>query len=316
MSIASDNTFTETRDQIINDAYIILGVSPDQQQISNNEDTYAQRTLNRMILTWQCPSMHLWLKTEAILFMQKGQNEYSITNFTSGDNCTNTWVEATLAVAGAIAATTVTCSSVTGMSEGDNIGIILDSGTTQWTTISSINTVTMVVTLSAALTGTAAAGNFLHTYTNRILRPIRILQARRYLYQSANDIITDIIPRETYFSLPDKTNQGEVTQIFYDPQQTTGKLYTWATPQDSSWALKFTYIRQINDFVNSTDTPDLPQEWLQPIVYNLAVLLAPSVGKLSKVQELQPLAEKMYMDLLRFDTEYSWTQFKPQNARY
>lgn len=303
MTTASDTTYTLNRDQLIQTALVTLGARYPGEGVDTATMSYCSNMLNNMVLAWQALDLHLWLETEATLFLQQGQNQYAFTNTTSGDHCTNSYVETTLSASAATSATTVTLTSVTGMSVSDNIGIILDSGLTFWTTISAINTGTKVVTLASALTSSATSGNYVHTYTSKIYRPLRIWQARRYQYNGATDLVMHPLSRPDYFALPFKTNLGDSVQYYYDPQLTTGQFYVWPKPTDSSYAVKFTYDRPLFDFLNASDTPDLPSEWYEPIVWNLATRLGPFCGKTQKAQELAPQAQQMLQQLLSFDRE-------------
>lgn len=329
MAVANDLSFNESLNSIITDAFINIGVAADQQIISAADYNFALRTLNRMVSQWQAYDLHLWLKSEAILFLQKGQNVYDLTSPTSGDNATaaysyfETTTTAT-SVGGSTLLVSSTSSSIgsqiTQMSIGDNLGLILDSGLTYWTTISNISGLT--ITLSGTIPSQATSGAFVHTYTNKITRPLRIHQGRRYQYESSNEILFGdkngySEARETYFALPNKGNLGTPVIWYYDPQESTGIIYVWPTPSDSSYAMKFTYSRQIADFVNSSDTPDFPQEWLMPLVLNLSVYLCPSRGKLSSAafDKLKITAKESLDLLLKYDTEKTSLKLMP-DRRY
>ena len=58
---------------------------------------------------------------------------------------------------------------------------------------------------------------------------------------------------------------------------TTGELHLFPKPDATSAAqnqVVIVYQRPYEDFDASTDTPDFPQEWLEPIKYLLATRLA------------------------------------------
>lgn len=312
---SGDISYNDIRNQIITDAFINIGVAADQQTLSNNDINFAARCLNRMLLAWQAQDLHLWLRTECILFLQQNQTSYGFTSQTAGDFATTAanYIETQVKTAGLLGATTVQLNSVTGITIGDHIGIILDSGFTYWDTITNINTGTTTVTVTGTLPSTFAIGNYVHTFTNKLNRPLRIMQARRYEYASAQDIQMVELAREDYFKMPNKTTLGLPTQYYYDPQLTTGQMYVWQDPTNSSYAVKFTALRQINDYLVSTDTSDLPTEWLEPIIFNLSVRLAPAYGALQKLSILKPLADEMLNTLKRFDTEKTYVRAIPDS---
>lgn len=312
MTTASDTSFTLTRDQLVTDALITLGAKFPGEGIDDQTLQYGARMLNMMVLGWQAFDLHLWLETEATLFLQQNQYSYSFTNQTSGDNCTNSYEETTVSTT-ITSGTSLVVASVIGMNVNDNIGIIMDSGLTFWTTISAINTGTKTITLASAITSQATAGNFVHVYTNKIYRPLRVLDdtVRRYQYSTSqpNETKMKLLARIDYLQQPAKNTPGIPVQCYYDPQLTTGKFYVWNAPQDSSNAVKFSYDRPLYDFLNASDTPDLPQEWLDPIMWNLAVAMGPFCGKTMKAATLKPIADEKLKLLLSFDREKASVRF-------
>jgi hypothetical protein len=76
-------------------------------------------------------------------------------------------------------------------------------------------------------------------------------------------------------SQPDKTSQGKPVYVYYDPQRTNGTLWVWPTPDSSSDDIKLSYKSYIEDFDSLSDDPEFPTEWLEAIIYNLALRLIP-----------------------------------------
>lgn len=123
-------------------------------------------------------------------------------------------------------------------------------------------------------------------------RPLKITSMRHV----ANSIDTPMIPltRQEYFDQPNKATSGKPSSFYYDPQggkTATGTLYIW--PTDSAVnSLEFTYLRQFDDFDASANDPDFPQEWLDCLVHNLALKLAPYYG-VTDVADLRLEAERL-----------------------
>lgn len=88
--------------------------------------------------------------------------------------------------------------------------------------------------------------------------------------RGGNDLPMWELSREDYYALPNKTSQGYPTQWFFDRQRDNGTLYVWPAPDVTAGTLKFTYRRVLNDIVGNADSLDLPQEWYEALVYNLA----------------------------------------------
>jgi len=270
------STFNATRQEIIRAALrklgvIDAGVSPDAQTMTD-----AAFSLNAMIKRWQARGIHVWTTEEATLFLQPGEYEYDLGS-SSTDHATRSYVATTLSAAEAAGQTILSITSATGISSGDNIGVVLDSGSIHWSTVSGAPGAT--VTIAAALPSAAASGNAVYAYTSKIVRPLKIVAARRYVFSTALE--TDLgrpLARLDYRALPNKTQRGTVSQFFYDPRggaTALGRLHLWPAPSAATEAIKFTWHRPIEDMSSQSDNPDLPQEWIDTMVFNLAVSMAP-----------------------------------------
>lgn len=316
-------TFNETRDTLITNALQLLGVVASGETANANDITFCASILNQMVKAWQAQGIHLWTEEEGTLFLTNATTSYNLAAGGSGvkaSDGTGTPVETSLSVAALANATTITCKTVTGMSNSDNIGIQLDNNTLFWTTISSINTSTLVVTLTAGITSAASSGNQVYTYTTQMARPLSIQDAR---LRDKNGFDRPILikPRHDYFIIPQKTLAGTPTVLYYSPQLSVGTVYLWPTPNDVSQRIEFTYLRTIQDFDNSSDNPDLPQEWIEAIVYNLAVRIAPAYGFNLTTQgitgnpDLVRMASQFLEDMKAWDAEQPFVSIVP-NYRY
>lgn len=271
---------------IITAAYQILAVINDEETPSPGQMKVGLTTLNSMMKELEASGIHVWTEEEAILFFQQNQVRYllgSPPGYTaSTDHCAdaNKWILQTLASSAAAGAVTVPLVSASGILAGDKIGIVTNAGNAFWTTVKGAPAGN-VVTLSAALSGAANAGNFVFDYTTDIVRPLRVPFARRLAYATGNQqggIITPLSPmmsRREYFDLPQPMNPGTVTQAYYNPARDQGEMYVWNAPTDATNSLRFTYYRPIQDFTSLDNTADLPQEWNNALNWTLARELGP-----------------------------------------
>lgn len=102
------------------------------------------------------------------------------------------------------------------------------------------------------------------------VRPIRIVSAR-YKGTGGNEIPMVEMTRDQYDSLPNKTSTGVPTQFYYDRQREAAVLYVWPVMASvTTETIEYTYQREIEDIAASTDTVDIPGEWYECAVYNLA----------------------------------------------
>ncbi len=282
MSTSGSINFSQTRNDLIKDALTYIGCLGVEDTLGAEDLNFANRQLDKMIKAWQGQGIGIWSKTEATILLTSGVAKYQL----GGSNpakASDTVVETTTTAAASLGASTVVVASVSGMTIGDNIGIVLTGGTIQWTTITNIATLT--ITLGVVLTGAAASGNRIYTYTTALNRPLDVTQIRiRDNSDNDRDLGTQLA-REDYFALTNKTTPGTPNAWYYDPQLVSGFIYLYPTPDSVNLRAKITYRRTLEDFDAAPNTPDFPQEWLLAITLNLAVVIAPAYGKETKVAQ-------------------------------
>lgn len=319
MTTSGSYDYNETRDQIISDALQLLNVLAAGETATANDITFCANALNKMIKAWMGQGIHLWTEEEGTIYLVAGQTQYSLPGANASDG-SGTPVETTLSAAASLGASSISVTTATGMTIGDNIGIVINSTTTsmQWTTITNI--VGTTISLNATLTAAASSGAFVATYTTAMPRVISIQSAR--VRDNGNfDRPVWIKARNDYMMIPQKMITGQINVVYYSPQMTTGILYVWPTTSSVSQRLKVTYLRTLQDFDTSSDTPDLPQEWLEPLTYNLAVRIAPayginlSSGGINGNPDILRQATQYLEDMKAWDAEQPGVQIVP-NYRY
>jgi len=269
MSTSGTATFSRNRDQLIKAALrkvnaFEAGETPDSDSLND-----AAEALNTMLKHWQGNGIQIYKTVEAVLFPQVDQVRYSLGS-TSTDHATESWVETELDVAASSGASTITVDSVTGIATTYKIGVELDDGTMHWTTVNGAPA-GQVVTLTAALTDDAAIGNRVICYQTNLVRPLKILSARSYNFDSAIDTPVEEMDRLEYQNMPNKSAQGAINAFYYDRRENSlGYLYLWQAPATVDNAVKMTVAKPIEDFTVAGDDADLPQEWIRAIVWGLA----------------------------------------------
>ena len=274
MAISNSIDFSLTRDDIITEALELVGVLGEDEAPSSGQLTSSSRTLNIMVKAWQADDINLFAEQQCYLFLESDIHEYSLSS--TGDNFTTEYAKTQLASAGSASDSTITVDDDSDIADGDYIGIELDDGTMQWTTVNGAPS-SDVVTLTTALTGVCAIDSYVFSYTTKANRPMKVLRA--FVRDTGNlDLPIDVINKDEYFELPDKTTDTKVTQISYDPQISAGILRVYGETDDTTDVLVLTIQRTLSDFDSSTDNPDFPQEWYLALSYNLAVNLSPKYG--------------------------------------
>ncbi len=324
MATSGSKSFSQTRDQLINDAFQYLGIYGIGRTISAEDMAFAVSTLNKMIKTWSTMGLHLWCKTEAVLYLSQYTRDYKLGNGTGTarssdiDGTTST----KLTAAAAIGATALTVYSTTGMTVGDNIGIVVDNKTLLWYTISTIPTST-TLTINSALTIAASSGALVFTYTSKAYKPLRIISARLVggidlgSTNTRSEILLNPTPYQTSFEMPSKTSNGRPVQYTYLPNLSDGMMYLWPRPDDCSYRIEYTYERVLEDLNTASDDFDLPPEWDEPITLNLAARLGPAFGKDNKVlQTIGPMASGMLDNLKSWDSEITTVSMFPDLEEY
>jgi len=248
---------------------------------------------------------------EGTLFLVSGQESYAFG--AGGDEAGIDSVKTELATAGSSGGLTITVDSATGIASADVIGIELDDGTLQWTTVNGAPAAG-VITITAALTGAAAADNHVYAYTSRIEKPVRILRDTvRLELASGNEIPVRLVSRAEYMSLSNKSTTGKCNQIYHDRfHGNTGTVYTWPTADDVKDVLHFTYESVIQDVDAATNNPHYPIEAMDYLVKALRYELSFAYGIPQATRmELKQVADEARDDWLDWDSEDSSIFLQP-----
>ena len=320
MSTSGSQNFSQTKADIISDAFQLLGVYGIGRTVSAEDTTLASNFLNKMIKAWSVKKLHLWEKTEGVLYLTPYEEQYSLGSASTDAYVTNKSDEVITQLNGALAAsaTAVTVDSTTGMVTSDIIGVVTSDKTIHWTTIATLPSST-TLTLTTGLDSAALDDALVYTFTSRIYKPLRILDARLVSgidtgsTSTLSEIVLTEVANKDYMNLSSKfKSSGRPNQFSYVPKNTNGLLYLFPRPSDGSDRIHFTYERIIEDLDNTTDDFDMPSEWLEPVTWQLALRLGPAFGRSEKaLQVIFPVASKMLDNLMEWDTETASVTFSP-----
>lgn len=269
MATSGSTNFTATRNEIIRQAALLVRAAGQGVTMSAELVNDFAFSLNAMVKHWQGRGLRVWTVSEGVLFPAQDQTRYA----TGTDHIAGSFVSTTLSADEAAGQTVLSVTAVTGMTAADFVGIVLDSGAIQWTTINTVGVST--ITTNAALTGAASSGNAVFAYTSKITKPLRVVDARRRQVDDGTEIPIAIVSRQEYRAIPQKTGEGSINQMHYDPQLSTGYFHIWQVPAIVDEIVTFTYWRPIEDFDTGADNPDLPTEWIRCLYYNLAADMLP-----------------------------------------
>lgn len=112
-------------------------------------------------------------------------------------------------------------------------------------------------------------------------KPLKVIQA--FLRNTSSNVDTPmrIITKNEYWNLGNKSSTGLPIQVYYDPQNLSGDIYLFPTPDavaQTSYEIHIIYQRPYENFDSATDTPDFPQEWHEAVKYGLALRLSGEYG--------------------------------------
>lgn len=261
------NNFQMTLAEIITDALGLIQVGVDGEELSADYYERARVAANRVVLEMQAQGLHLTSYKVGYLFLQPDQYKYVIED----ENATNEYWSRTLTADENTGQTVLSISDTTDLENDDIIGISLEDGSIQWTTVSSYDSNALTVTVADALTGDAIDGAYLLNYRTPLRQISRIHQIwRRDNY--VTDIPINMVGQQEYDVLPYKTTSNGVPSIaYYYRGIPKGTLFLWPLPATGVPIIGFWYECKIGQMKAATDVIDFDQFYYPAFVYTLAL---------------------------------------------
>lgn len=287
MSSSGSYDFVLTRDNIIKMAYQHIGLLGEGESLNSSQQTEGALLLNSIVKLRAADGMPLWALKRGTLLPTTG-----VSSVATNSHVVTTYDSTYLASAASSGAGTITVNAIGNIANGDQIGVELDSGDMQWTTVNGAPA-GAVITLTATLTGDAAANNRVYAYTasaDRVQRPLRIVEANLLHVSDDTSHTLEQIARGDYYALGSRASEGIPNQLYYEPSLGTntadpataaswyGTLYFYPRFNSGEYVIEFTYHRPFQDFDAAGDHPDFPQEFYLPLMLELAAILGPKAG--------------------------------------
>lgn len=151
-------------------------------------------------------------------------------------------------------------------------------------------------------------------------RPLRITSVR-YVREGIQTPMTQM-SRQEYFDQPNITSSPSIPVSFYfDPQVNEGTLYLWPCPSIAAaaqYTLSLTYVRRMDIVTATNETIDMPQEWVEPVMWNGAKRLMTQypVNDPNLMQLVIGQAKEYYDNLLAWDNEPASIYMSPDYQGY
>lgn len=252
---------------------------------SSSEISDCSGFLSMMVKQWQAkqdfaPGLKVWNRLRGELYLSSTTGQYQLGSSATGWGTTHNQ-NTTSATANA-ASSTVVLSAATGVTSGDNVGIVLDSGVLFWTT-ATLSSLTL--TLASPLPSRATAGAYVFNYTTTQIRP-ELIETAVLRDVDYNDVPLNIMTLQDYEFLPTKTastNIMDPQSIYYEygvNSSSYGTLYTDAgAAANTSKHIHLVFLSPAMDISGSTDNPCFPQGWYMALAQGLSKLICPMFNK-------------------------------------
>ena len=303
MATSGSVDFQHTRSQITEHALRICGVLREGLSASSDQLTTGAIAQNTVIKSLMTIGLPLWCIDKGAIFPI--HNVSSVLLGPSAGHAATSWVHTTLTASSAANDTTLTVDSITGISASDVIGIELDNGNIDWTTVNGAPSGS-TVTITTGVTTAASSGNHVYTYTTKIVKPVKIVKAMRYDYTDDTEIEMNQLSRDEYTRLSDKTVESSAqTDFWFEPSsQTTARFNFYPRFADGNSIIQIWFHTPFEDMDGASDTLDFPQEWEGVIVWNVAAALAFEYGVPHRKRQLIiQMAEKLRSEASDFGQE-------------
>ena len=302
MATSGDTSLTTTRDEIITEALELLGVIEPGVTPNANDITSCARSLNFMIKAWQTDGLAVFTVKRGYLFLERDKHEYTLSS--TGDRWVYGYTQDVSTAAALASQANITVADDTNYTATDVIGVAQDDGTVLWTTLGS-KPGANVLTLDDNLTAASASGSVVMSYstTDKADEPMSVIEAS-LRNESLNDRPLDIMARQEWSELSNKTYDGSVTQVYFDDRVTPPVLFTWPESSQDFDVLVLWIKRVTETFTDAADNPDFPQQWFYPLATNLAVAVGPKFGTPStnnNFKEVKDQAVFWYNQAMNYD---------------
>jgi len=139
-----------------------------------------------------------------------------------------------------------------------------------------------------------------------------------YLASDVVDLPVSQWNRDTYAVMTRKEQQGRPSTNYFFDKQLTPRVALWPTPNNNYDHLTVWRHRQVQDIGSLTQQLDVPQRWVEDIVWQLALRIGfelPGVDP-ARLKMLSEMAEKHQFEAELEETDGADTTFDPGIAGY
>jgi hypothetical protein len=294
MATSGSYSFSVNSTQIVTDAMLNIGKLGEAEVPTAQEYVDCLLKLNMLAKQWMAkqdfaPGLKMWKRRHGDLMLSTSRFSYNLGP--AGDN----WAVSVAAANGpgiaslqsrltanaAANATTLTVGTalITNFMAGDFVVVQLNTGDIFSTTVSTVSLNAGTFTIPATgLPSAAASGNYVFNYTTKGQRP-EVIEAVVLRDNSGSDVPMRLWTLQDYeyqASKQQPQNTSDPSAIYYESQLNSGVLYLDCVgAQDTSKRLHIDFFEPVQDFVNTTDSPDYPQRWYLALSWGLTKQIGP-----------------------------------------
>lgn len=300
MATSGSWDFGQTAAQLIQSAHEDMGMIEPGGTATAADIALALSRLNTIAKQYQgrsdsSPGLKIHTRQRITMFLAKGQQSYLI-GPASGDARASTAAgRTTISADEALGQTVISITSNTDtttypgttitMTSADIVGIELNDGTIQWTTISGTPGATM--TISVALTAAASAGRYVWWFTSRAQR-FPYIESAVLRNKDLTDVPFSIYTESAQYDqgVVSKYADGTPTCMLVEPLRLNTRITLDTQPTVVTDTVILTVYYPAEDYDATTNDIAFPQEALEFLRYELMFKLAPSVGRWTAEMEL------------------------------
>ena len=132
--------------------------------------------------------------------------------------------------------------------------------------------------------------------------------------RSGIDYTMDRITREDYLNIPNKTQTGRPTQIYFE-RSSTPSIKLWPVPDNSTDVLVSYRVQRIEDADALTNDVDVPSRFIPCMVSGLAYYLALKNAP-DRAQMAKQIYEEDFARAANEDSEWGSLMIRPDNRSY
>lgn len=200
-----------------------------------------------------------------------------------------------------------------GVSVGDYLGVELEDGSLHWDIITAISHSAITATVKGILGDDADDGAAVYVYASKLSRPYEVSDLR-FVSGSDSERMMRLLPSVAeYNKIYNKTQTGEALVAAYDPLADNGVLYVWPTADRVDRVIKGKARIAIQDVDSNVENVEIPREYLNALVFNLAIELAPEYEREPPPTVIRKAAELKY-NLKAMDSGSGSIRIIPRSA--